>query len=143
MPCTFCEWISILVYIYICVCVCVCVYMYYFILFIYLYFVVIISQPNRFQKISIKSYNQRSIDIRREAKLVARVSAGLPDPGPLSLGSLANPVRPSGFVARTTTALGKRVLQSTHRLAVAVHSRCRCSSQSLQGIAKWRRRREA
>jgi hypothetical protein len=84
MPRTFCEWISILVFIY---------------LFIYLfyYFVVIISQPNRFQKISIKSYNQRSIDIRREAKLVARVSAGLPDPGPLSLGSLANPVRPSGL----------------------------------------------
>ncbi len=53
---------------------------------------------NRFQKISIKSYNQRSIDIRREAKLVARVSAGLPDPGPSSLGSLANPVRPSGLL---------------------------------------------
>ncbi len=81
MPCTFCEWISFLFFIY-----------------IYRIFVVIILQPNRFQKISIKSYNQRSIDIRRKAKLVARVSAGLPDPGPSSLGSLANPVRPSGLL---------------------------------------------
>ncbi len=67
-------------------------------IYIYRVFVVIILQPNRFQKISIKSYTQRSIDIRREGKLVARVSAGLPDPGPSSLGSLANPVRPSGLL---------------------------------------------